>query len=205
MSFTATCSTICLATGPGHFSTALGPSPGATAQSDQCSPGLVRTGPLRSPMNAMAPTRPTELHGCRVQLTAGPAAAAEARSQVRAAICAWEVPIDPSVAVLLTSELVTNSITQETGKLVTLAITCSCDELRVDVHDTSRALPVLVDAPSDAETGRGLMLVATLSSQWGFYPTPAGKAVYFTLAFSSGFPHGAGPGPRGLIRGDGES
>jgi hypothetical protein len=27
------------------------------------------------------------------------------------------------------------------------------------------------------------MLVSSLSSQWGFYPTPAGKAVYFTLAY----------------------
>ena len=26
------------------------------------------------------------------------------------------------------------------------------------------------------------MLVATLSTDWGFYRTPAGKAVYFTLA-----------------------
>jgi hypothetical protein len=43
-------------------------------------------------------------------------------------------------------------------------------------------MPVLVDSPADAETGRGLMLVATLSAEWGFYRTPAGKAVYFTLA-----------------------
>jgi hypothetical protein len=42
---------------------------------------------------------------------------------------------------------------------------------------------VLVDAPADAEAGRGLMLVATLSATWGIYRTPAGKAVYFTLAF----------------------
>jgi hypothetical protein len=27
------------------------------------------------------------------------------------------------------------------------------------------------------------MLVATLSADWGVYRTPAGKAVYFTLAF----------------------
>jgi hypothetical protein len=156
-------------------------------------------------MNAMAPTRPTELYWHCVPLTRGPAAAAEARGQVREAICAWEVPIDASVAVLLTSEMVTNAIRQEAGKLVTLAITCSCRELRVDVHDTSRALPVLVDAPADAETGRGLMLVATLSSQWGFYPTTAGKAVYFTLAFEPDLPDGGGRGPRGFTRGDGES
>src|ERR1700689_637411 len=61
--------------------------PGA-AQTDRRSPGPARTGPLRNPMNAMAPTRPTELYWHCVPLTAGPAAAAEARGQVRAAICA---------------------------------------------------------------------------------------------------------------------
>ncbi len=156
-------------------------------------------------MNAMAPTRPTELHGCRVRLTTGPAAAAEARSQVRAAICAWDVPVDPDIAVLLTSELVTNAIRYEPGGTVTLAISCSCGQLRVDVHDTSCSLPVLVDASADAETGRGLMLVASLSAQWGVYRTPAGKAVYFTLAFDPDLAEGAERGPQGLIRGDGES
>jgi hypothetical protein len=39
------------------------------------------------------------------------------------------------------------------------------------------------DAPAGAETGRGLMLVAALSSHWGYYHTLGGKAVYFTLAF----------------------
>src|SRR6266446_9982267 len=61
-------------------------------------PDQLETGPLRNLMNAMAPTRPTELHGCRVRLTKGPAAPAEARRQVRAAICAWDLPVDPSVA-----------------------------------------------------------------------------------------------------------
>ena len=159
-------------------------------------------------MNAMAPTRPirpTELHECRVRLTTGPAAAAEARSQVRAFICAWDVAVDPSVAVLLTSELVTNAVRHEPGGTVMLAITCSCGQLRVDVHDTSCSLPVLVDASADAETGRGLMLVATLSAEWGFYRTPAGKAVFFTLAFEPDRADYGGRGSRGFMRGDGES
>ena len=134
-------------------------------------------------MNMMAPTRSTELNGCRVRLTKGPAAAAEARSQVRAAILSWDVPVDPDVAVLLTSELVTNAIKHEPGGTVTLAISCSGDEVRVEVHDTSRRLPVLVDAPVDAEAGRGLMLVVTLSADWGICRTPAGKMVYFTLTW----------------------
>ena len=76
-------------------------------------------------MNAMAPTRPTELQVCRVRLTASPAAAAEARGQVRAAIRVWDIPVDPDIAVLLTSELVTNAISHETGTSITLAVACS--------------------------------------------------------------------------------
>jgi anti-sigma regulatory factor (Ser/Thr protein kinase) len=134
-------------------------------------------------MNAMAPTRPTEQQGCRLRLAAGPTAPAEARRQVQAAIRAWDVPVDPDVASLLTSELVTNAIRHEPGRTITVGITCSQAELRVDVHDTSRRLPVLMDAPADAEAGRGLMLVATLAADWGVYRDPAGKAVYLTLVF----------------------
>jgi anti-sigma regulatory factor (Ser/Thr protein kinase) len=149
-------------------------------------------------MNVMAPTRPTELRGCRVRLTTGPTASAEARRQVREAICAWEIPVDPDVAILLTSELVTNAIRHEVTGIVMLAITCSCGQLRVDVHDTSRCLPMLVDASADDEAGRGLMLVTTLSDEWGFYRTPAGKAVYFTLAFQPDVAEGNGRGPQGV-------
>jgi hypothetical protein len=134
-------------------------------------------------MNLLAPIRPTEPHSHHVRLTSGPTAPAEARARVKADICAWGVPVDPDTAVLLTSELVTNAIRQEVGGTVTVVITCSGGEFRVDVHDASRSLPVLVDALADAEAGRGLMLVTMLSADWGAYRTPAGKAVYFTLAF----------------------
>ena len=141
-------------------------------------------------MNVIAPTRPAELHACRVRLTVGPAAAAEARGRVLESIRAWDIPVDPDIAVLLASELVTNAIGHVAGRTIVLAITDSFGQLRVDVHDTSRMLPVLVDAPVDAEAGRGLMLVATLSATWGIYRTPAGKAVYFTLAFEPGLAGG---------------
>ena len=153
-------------------------------------------------MNVTAPTRPTELRGYRVRLSTVPAAAAQARRLVREAIRAWDIPVDPEVAKLLTSELVTNAIRHETGETVKLAITCSCGQLRVDVHDTSRSLPVLIDAPADAETGRGLMLVASLSTDWGLYRTPAGKAVYFTLAFQPDLAQSGERGPQGFSRGD---
>ncbi len=147
-------------------------------------------------METMAPIRPAVLRPLRLSLAAGPKAPAEARGHVRAAIEAWDVPVDPSVAELLTSELVTNAIRHEPGETIKLFITCSCGHLRVYVHDTSRAFPIPVDAPADAEAGRGLMLVASLSTDWGCYRTPAGKAVYFTLALE---PEIAASGHRGSL------
>ncbi len=131
----------------------------------------------------MAPTRPTELYQRRVRLTRKPAAAAEARSQVRVAIRDWKVPVDPDIAILLTSDLVTNAITHGDGETLTLAIRCSRGHLRIDVYDKSRSLPLGMDEPADAGAGRGLVLVAALSTEWGSFRTPAGKAMYFTLAF----------------------
>jgi anti-sigma regulatory factor (Ser/Thr protein kinase) len=153
-------------------------------------------------MNAIAPTHPAELHECSIRLAVGPAAVREARRQVRAAICSWDVAVDPDVAVLLTSELMTNAIRHEPGGAVRLVIARSCDQLRVEVHDTARAWPVLADPPSDAETGRGLMLVATLSAGWGVCRTFAGKAVYFVLAFPPDCGEGCRHGLEAPVRGD---
>jgi anti-sigma regulatory factor (Ser/Thr protein kinase) len=139
-------------------------------------------------MNAIAPTHPADLHQCSLRLAAGPAAVREARSQVRAAVYSWDVPVDLDTAVLLTSELMTNAIRHEPSGAVTLVIARSCDQLRVEVHDTARAWPVLADAPANAETGRGLLLVARMSAGWGVCRTRTGKAVYFVLAFE---PEGA--------------
>ncbi|MBV9792521.1 MAG: ATP-binding protein [Actinobacteria bacterium] len=143
-------------------------------------------------MITRAPIYPTELHSRRVRLSTGPLAAAEARDQVRAAIRAWDVPVDPDVAILLTSELVTNAIKHEAGETITLFITCTYGHLRVDVHDTSRFFPVLLDASGDEEFGRGLCLVDSLADKWGCDLTPDGKAVYFTLGFRPAAAPGTG-------------
>jgi anti-sigma regulatory factor (Ser/Thr protein kinase) len=141
------------------------------------------------PTRPASPPLPVSQHQCRIPLMADLAAAAEARAVVEDSIRAWRVPVDADVAVLLTSELVTNAVTHATavqGTFVLLTIACDAARLRVDVHDGSADLPVLDtvlldEAPAEAETGRGLLLVTSLSAERGFYRTPAGKAVYFTL------------------------
>jgi anti-sigma regulatory factor (Ser/Thr protein kinase) len=159
----------------------------------------------------------------RIRLTPNRRAAGEAREHIRAAISAWRIPVDMDVAVLLASELVTNAIThgqpvnghREPGDCgppaarpvsadpIMLSIRCYRGELRVEVHDRSGEMPPPApdNAPAESETGRGLMLVAALAARWGYYRTPVGKAVFFTLILP---PEDSVP-PTGLPkRGDGE-
>jgi anti-sigma regulatory factor (Ser/Thr protein kinase) len=167
---------------------------------------MAPTRPIRppNPTTIAAATGPSAANGaavrvCRsVRLASRLSAVSAARTEVEAAICAWGVAVDPDVAILLTSELVTNAVTHATAhasrngraarrragaEAVLLVIAADDAGLRVDVHDGSGDLPVLADCPAeaDAETGRGLLLVTSLSAEWGFYRTPGGKAVYFTL------------------------
>ena len=172
-------------------------------------------------MTPMAPTRPIRPPNptTTAAATSSTAANGAARAFASAASSGWRrgcppwrppgprsrrrsapgrVRVDPDVAILLTSELVTNAVTHATARsrrngraarrgfaaeAVLLVIAADDAGLRVDVHDGSGDLPVLADCPAeaDAETGRGLLLVTSLSAEWGFYRTPGGKAVYFTL------------------------
>ena len=134
----------------------------------------------------MAPPRPTELHQHRVRLTREPAAAAEARRQVRAFIGAWRVRIDPDIAVLLTSDLVTSAIMHGNGQAITLTIRCSSGHLRVDCFGTSPSSPA--GEPAAKAASHGLALVATLATEWGSFGTPAGRVAYFTLALDGDLP-----------------
>jgi anti-sigma regulatory factor (Ser/Thr protein kinase) len=131
--------------------------------------------------------QPGPLPACRFSLTAGAQAAAEARGQLHTLVSVWGMPVDVDVLVLLASELITNAVTHADNGAgagaISVCVRCVRDELRVEVHDGSHDMPLAVPlrVDDDAETGRGLMLVAALAAEWGFYRTPGGKAVYFTL------------------------
>lgn len=147
-------------------------------------------------MSVMAPPCPLRSAG-HVDLPAGPRAVAEARRLVRDAARGGTVPggIDLDVALLLTSELVTNAVTHGSGPSgapVALAITADAGGLRVEAHDTSLASPVLNERPSDdGEHGRGILLIDRLAADWGSYRTATGKAVYFRLAPETALAGGA--------------
>jgi anti-sigma regulatory factor (Ser/Thr protein kinase) len=165
-------------------------------------------------MIAMAPPRPSSQHGpsrpatvipqqqaepapaeplpaCRFSLKASAQAAAEARGQLYTLVSVWGMAVDVDVLVLLASELITNAVTHAEERAgagaISVCVRCLRGELRVEVHDGSHDLPpsVPLKVDDDAETGRGLLLVDALATEWGFYRTPGGKAVYFTLPFGA--------------------
>lgn len=144
-------------------------------------------------MSVMAPSRPQRSRQ-HADLPADPRAVAEARGLVRDTVRRGDAPagIDVDVALLLTSELVTNAVTHGSGRAgsgVTLLITGDAGALRVEAHDSSLASPVVHDRPAARdEHGRGMLLIDRMASDWGSYRTAAGKAVYFTLA--AGAAHG---------------
>jgi hypothetical protein len=136
-------------------------------------------------MDTIAPAtsaRPTELRHRRVRLVLGPAAAAYACGHVRATITAWSVPVNPAVAILLTSDLVINAATNGAGETITLGIRWSSGQFRVEVHDASVTGVPWETADAVANAERGLLLAAAMAANWGHYRTPAGRAVYYVLA-----------------------
>lgn len=90
---------------------------------------------------------------------------------------------------LCVSELVTNALLHGVppGRLFLLFLRYDGRVLRVEVHDSGPGVPRTVDGGKGRngwdEGGRGLLLVAALSDEWGVRGREPGKAVWceFTL------------------------
>src|SRR5687768_14338724 len=94
-----------------------------------------------------------------------PSAPASARCHVSAA-CAGLRPDLLEVAMLLTSELVTNAV-KYGGPRIDLTVRDEAGLLRVDVHDDGPLVPHLRTATRTCVGGRGLFLVQSLADAWG--------------------------------------
>src|SRR3984957_6300980 len=183
MSLPASCISICVATARSGVRQLNRIFLGWLPRTSRVSPDRLHQPGKETQMDTRALTRPAAPRKLRITLTAGQAAVAAARNEVRAAIRAWNVPVDPSVAVLLTSELVANALRHEAGRTIELVASCAYGQLQVDVYDTSPATALQAHPPAGAATGQRLMLLASLSSSWGYHRTPTGQAGYFTLMF----------------------
>lgn len=110
-------------------------------------------------------------------------AAAAARRFVRDTLLAWNADDVVDDAVLLTSELVTNAVVHA-GTIVEVACLLEPASVLVEVHDLhpGRRVP---DWPGNGDTGdesgRGLLVSATLAAAWGVTYTKGRKTVWFRL------------------------
>ena len=112
----------------------------------------------------------------------------EARSFVAKAIGADNPAAD--VAILLTSEIVTNAVVHSSsrcaGGTVVLVVTEISGGLRIEVADNGSDLSTpVVKGDVYASDGHGLFLVQALADQWGYVRDETGTTVWFWLSASA--------------------
>ncbi|HEV7655417.1 MAG TPA: ATP-binding protein [Mycobacteriales bacterium] len=118
-----------------------------------------------------------------VTLPDGPEGASFARRAMKRAADLWLLDRElTETALLLVSELATNAIRHGTPP-VKLSLQLDKDRLRVEVTDSSPALPHLDHPGPDQTGGRGLQIVQQLATKWGASASPRrlGKTVWFDL------------------------
>lgn len=82
---------------------------------------------------------------------------------------------------LVASELTTNAI-RAGSTVVSLVIELHHDAVKIEVHDDAAGQPTVRAADPTAETGRGLLIVDDIATDWGAEPRDdGGKAVWATL------------------------
>jgi serine phosphatase RsbU (regulator of sigma subunit)/anti-sigma regulatory factor (Ser/Thr protein kinase) len=100
-----------------------------------------------------------------------------ARGLIREPLERWGLDDLVPVTELLVSELVTNAIKYANGEIL-LRLVLETESLVCEVHDSSPALPRVLQVDKDAENGRGLHVVSQLAARWGARRTHTGKVVW---------------------------
>ncbi|MFD9304282.1 SpoIIE family protein phosphatase [Streptomyces sp. NPDC060048] len=119
-------------------------------------------------------------------------APAMARHLIRAAVAAWGARDQADGIELAADELMTNALVHTDGVgHVSMRLTAD-GRIRIEVEDTSSALPQRREADDWAVSGRGLMLVDRLADSWGVEPRGGGKCVWCEFAIP-GAPAPGGP------------
>lgn len=129
---------------------------------------------------------------------AEPCEIAGLRRVLRLHLTLWGLPELVESAQICVTELASNVIKHVgVGTPVTLAVSMRGTYLRVELHDPdTRALPTLLDAECEAESGRGITLVDAVTDRWGVSLRADSKVVWCELATDLTDPNGHTGGPR---------
>lgn len=116
-------------------------------------------------------------------LPSSPRSAQLARHLVDDTLLVWNQTQLKDTAELLTTELVANAVRHAESPL-SLRVIDEPGAVRVEVLDRSNELPRPVKPAPGATSGRGLVLVDTLATEWGVERMQDGKCVWFRLAYA---------------------
>ena len=109
-----------------------------------------------------------------------PSSAHLARRLTREALGGCPAPLVETAELLIT-ELISNALTHA-GSPPVMQIDVDLGTVLISVSDESSKTPDVRHGSLDDEGGRGLMLVDTLASSWGWTLTSGGKKIWFTLS-----------------------
>jgi anti-sigma regulatory factor (Ser/Thr protein kinase) len=123
---------------------------------------------------------------------AEPSELAELRRVLRLHLTLWGLPDLVEAAQICVTELASNVIRHVgAGTPATLAVSMSGTYLRIELHDPdTRALPTLLIAECEAESGRGMTLVDAATDRWGVILRADSKVVWCELATDLTGPNG---------------
>lgn len=117
----------------------------------------------------------------RLSLPALPTSAREVRHWLTAELRSLRSDETRDAAVLVMSEVVTNSVRHGGGGTIRITLTLMRGLLRAQVRDESAELPIRHQAGEDG--GWGLEVIDLLCSRWGVHEHPGeGKTVWFEMA-----------------------
>lgn len=140
-------------------------------------------------MNAYIPLTPLAPRSDRytMRLTVGEHSARHVRRIVRSFLREWEMAELSDDVELGVTELLANVVRHVPGRRCALLLLRQPAGVRVEVTDGSAELPCPPSVLAlDAESGRGLALLAAVADTWGVDPAPhGGKTVWFTCTCKS--------------------
>lgn len=129
-----------------------------------------------------------------LELGALPTAVPCARLHAKNILYEWGMGSLADTVELLVSEIATNAVRASASTpvqvwpryeglpVIRLWIASNRDHVLIQVWDSDHNKPVPANAGPDAETGRGLLLVETLSTTWGYYaPHGQGGKIVWAL------------------------
>ncbi|MFE9257959.1 SpoIIE family protein phosphatase [Streptomyces sp. NPDC006879] len=117
-----------------------------------------------------------------------PAGPVAARHMLRAAASAWGARGSADEIVLAADELMSNVLVHTEGAARLTARLTAAGRIRVEVDDSSSALPRRRQADDWGTSGRGLLLVDRLAADWGVQARGGGKSVWCEFEVGSPTP-----------------